>query len=74
DCVMKIPLVKFTVNLSISVSMGFVPFELNFRYMPTFVTMPPGVQHFIQEVIKNLSQAHNAITTSCVTQVHHENQ
>ena len=34
DWVTKVPMVEFVINSSISSSMGFVPFKLNYGHMP----------------------------------------
>ena len=51
----KIPMVKYALNSSISSSMGFAPFELNYGYMPEMMScvdtgrtsLPPGVEMFV---------------------------
>ena len=51
--------------------MGFTPFELNYGYLPTLIggitpteNAKPGVHKFINQVINNLEEAHNAIIES----------
>ena len=71
--------VKFALNSSMSVSTGYVPFELNYGYIPqlgqhlrtdmTFV----GVKQVTQQVLWNVMMAHDAIIASHVTQTHHVN-
>ena len=40
----KIPMVKYALNLSISSSMGFAPFKLNYGHMPIMMSrMEKGV-------------------------------
>ena len=74
----KIPMAEFAINLSISGSTGFAPFELNYGYMPTFTggitpveTAQPGVKQFVQRAIDNMAMAHDAIIESRIVQTHH---
>jgi len=66
DWVYKIPMMEFTINASISKSMGFAPFELGGVYMPTMIhplpesnMAPPGVRSFAQQALQNLAAAHD---------------
>ena len=44
DWVEKVPMVKYTLNLSISSSTGFAPFKLNYGHMPVMMSrMEKGV-------------------------------
>ena len=68
DWVDKIPIVEFAINSNISSSTGFAPFELNYGYLPTFISgitptenAKPGVHKFINQAINNLKEAHDAI-------------
>ena len=69
-------MVEYTLNLSISSLMGFVPFELNYGYMPVVMShmdkgvtsLPPGVRTFVQQVLENLAMAHDTIIESRVGQ------
>src|ERR1700722_5315656 len=61
--------------------MGFAPFELNYGYLPTFISgitpnenAKPGVHKFINPAINNLEEAHNAIIESQVRQMLHVNK
>ena len=52
--------------------MGFAPFKLNYGYLPTLIggitpteNAKPGVHKFINQVINNLEEAHDA--ESCLT-------
>ena len=73
------PMVEFALNSSMSMSMGCVPFELNYGYIlqlgqhlhtnMTFV----GVKQFIQQALWNVMTAHDAIIASCMMQMHHAN-
>lgn len=79
DWVDKIPLVKFTMNLTTSATTGFAPFELN-GAMPRMMngvdksTELQGVQAFAQRVKDNLLQAHDAILESRVLQTYYANK
>ena len=63
----KLPLVEFTINMSVSASTGFAPFELNYGYMPKMSSFPnspgtfPGAAAFTECAQQNLEQAHNAL-------------
>src|ERR1700677_4650531 len=74
-------MVEFAINSNISSSTGFVPFELNYGYMPMFIggIMPidpakPGVKRFVNLALANLEKAHDAIIKSRVTQMHQANK
>src|SRR5882762_2004678 len=75
DWVEKLPLVEFAINSSLSSTMGFAPFELNYGYMPTLIggispteTAKPGVRRFVNQAINNLETTHDAIIESRVNQ------
>jgi hypothetical protein len=77
----KIPMVEFTLNSALSSSSGFAPFELNYGYIPSinlgFKLEPscvPSMQHFVECVLRNLTDAYNTIIESCVCQTHHANR
>lgn len=81
DWVEKVPLVKFAINLSINSSSGFAPFELNYGYMPMFMTgiipndkAKPGVKAFVEQALRNLSMAHDTIIESRSSQTHQANK
>src|ERR1700677_1416383 len=81
DWVEKLPMVEFAINSNISSSTGFVPFELNYGYMPMFIggikPIDPaklGVKWFVNLAIANLEKAHDAIIESRVTQMHQVNK
>ena len=73
---------EFMLNSSISSSTGFAPFKLNHRYMPVITqqikegkpSTAPGVKSFVQQVIKNLEMAHDAIIETGVVQAYHANK
>jgi hypothetical protein len=77
----KAPMIEFALKLSISVSMGFAPFELNHGYMPHVIQevadkacIPPGVQSFALTAVHNMAVAHNAIIAVHVVQIYHANK
>jgi hypothetical protein len=81
DWTEKIPMVEFALNSAISSSSGFAPFELNYGYMPTMNTgfapqsiSVPGVKHFVERALQNLTEAHDAIIESRVRQTHNANR
>ena len=72
DWTVKLPMMEFVLNSSISSSTGFAPFELNHGYMPVITqwikegqpSTVPEVKSFVQQVIQNLEMAHDAIIES----------
>jgi hypothetical protein len=73
-------MVEFALNSAISSSSSFAPFELNYGYIPTinpgFKPEPsdvPGMKHFVECVLWNLVDAHDAIIESRICQTHHAN-
>jgi hypothetical protein len=76
-----VPLVEFAINSTISNASGFAPFKLNCSYVPSLNlgaqpehSSVPRVKHFVNKVLQNLSEAHNAIIESRVHQMHHANR
>ena len=73
------PMVEFALNSSVSVSMGYAPFELNYRYIPQLGqrlntdTKFVGVCQFAEQVLWNVTAAHDAIIAARVMQTHHAN-
>src|ERR1700723_1135857 len=74
-------IVEFAINSDIRSSMGFAPFELNYGYLPTFISgitptenTKPGVHKFINQAINNLEEAYDAIIKSWVRQTLHANK
>jgi len=72
---------EFAINLSVSSSTGFAPFELNCGYMPTiirgitpFENAKPGIKRFINQAIHNLEMADDAIIQSQVMQTRYANK
>jgi hypothetical protein len=81
DWVEKIPMAEFAINLNISSSSGFAPFELNYGHMPMIIggispteKAKPGVRNFVNQAISNLEMAHDAIIESRVRQTHQANK
>jgi hypothetical protein len=74
-----LPMTEFAINLSMSTSMGFTPFELTYGYLPRIIqsvgeSLFSGVQDFADNVQDMVICAHNAIIASCVNQTHQANQ
>ena len=73
------PMVEFALNSSMNTSTGYVPFELNYGYIPQlgqclntdmkFVC----VRQFVEQVLWNAMAAHDAIIAARVMQMHHMN-
>ena len=73
-------MVEFTLNSSMSVSTGYMPFELNYGYIPQlgqhlntnskFV----GVHQFMEQALWNIMAAHDAIIAAHVMQTYHANR
>jgi hypothetical protein len=64
-------MVEFTINLSITASTGFAPFESNYQYMPPRMAnldvqdiKYTGVKDFVVRARQNLEMAHDAIIES----------
>ena len=82
DWAEKVPMVEYALNSSISSSMGFVPFELNYGHMPVMMShmekgvtlLPLGVETFVQQALENLAMAHDAIIESRIGQTYHANK
>ena len=72
DWTVKLSMMEFVLNSSISSSTGFAPFKLNHGYMPIITqrikegksSTAPGVKLFVQQAIQNLEMAHDAIIES----------
>jgi hypothetical protein len=74
-------MVEFTLNSTLSSSSGFTPFKLNYGYISSInlgfkpeLSCVPSMQHFVECVLWNLMDAHNAIIKSHVYQTHHANR
>ena len=72
-------MVEFTLNSSVSMSMGYAPFELNYGYIPQLgqrlnTSMKfVGVRQFAEQALWNMTAAHDAIIAARVMQTHHAN-
>jgi hypothetical protein len=71
---------EFAINVSISGTTGYAPFELNGGYMPSMIheicsdsTIAKGVKEFAHQALLNLANAHDAIIETRVFQTHHTN-
>jgi len=82
DWIEKVPMVEFVINLSVSGSTGFAPFELTYGYMPRMAQLKDesvpktasGIQGFICQAWDNLAMALDAIIENHVIQTHHTNK
>lgn len=80
DWTEKVPLTEFALNLSVSATTGFAPFELNYGYLPRMMkgfstdSKYAGVREFAQQARTNLSMAHDAIIESRVNQTYQANK
>ena len=73
-------MVEFVLNSSMSMSTGYMPFELNYGYIPQlgqclntdmkFV----GVRQFAEQALWNAMAAHDAIIATHGMQTHHMNR
>src|SRR6202453_2872514 len=76
----KLPAVEFAMNSSISNSTSYAPFEINYGWMPTMIngltqdTKFKGVKRFAMQAIWNMEEAHDALITSRVYQMHQANK
>ena len=65
----QLPMVEFTMNSSISSSMGYAPFESNYRWLPRLIqgieSEPPheGVAQIIENIKDILDKTHDKLTT-----------
>ena len=73
------PAAEFTLNSSISATMGYAPFELRSGHIPQLGqhlrmdTQFTGVKRFAQQALWNLTMAHDGIIKHCMMQAHHAN-
>ena len=82
DWVEHIPMVELAINTSISMSMGFAPFELTYGYMPhmlaelpaDWLSAPRAVQMFTERAAINLLTVHDVIIKSHVNQTFYASQ
>jgi hypothetical protein len=65
---------EFALNRSSSATVGFAPFKLSGRYMPTFgqelslATPFKGVKQFTEQVKWNLMAIYDVIIANCMVQ------
>jgi hypothetical protein len=71
---------EFAINSAINALTGYVPFDLNYTYMPSMIKeialdppAPPGVKAFAAQALYNIKAAHDAIIASRVFHCHHTN-
>jgi hypothetical protein len=80
DWAAKCPMAEFVLNSSSSATMGFAPFELSGRYMPTFgqelsLAAPfKGVMQFAEQVKWKLMATHDMIIANHVMQTDQANK
>ena len=73
------PVAEFALNSCVSATTGYAPFELHSRHIPQLGqclstdTQFTGVKQFTQQVLWNLTMAHDAIIEHPVMQAHHTN-
>jgi hypothetical protein len=70
---------EFTINSSVSTSMGFAPFELMYGYLPWIIQSVgessfTRVQDFTDDMQDMVTHAHKAIITLHINQTHQANQ
>ena len=74
------PMVEFALNSSMSTSTGYMPFELNYGYIPQLGqclntdTKFVSVHQFTEQALWNVMAAHDAIIAARVMQTHHVNR
>jgi hypothetical protein len=74
-----LPMTEFAINLSVSASTGFAPFELTYGYLLWIIQSMgessfSGVQDFADDAWDMVICAHDTIIASCVNQTHQANQ
>ncbi len=81
DWLIKVPMIEFALNSSMSSTTGFAPFELTSGHMPCMMWKPPdpsgftpGIRAFAAMARQSLAEAHDAIIASRVFQAHHANK
>jgi len=80
DWVNRLNLTKFAINVSISETTKYAPFELNGGYMPSMIKkihtdriIPKGIQAFAQQALQKLADTHDMIIELQVFQTHNAN-
>jgi hypothetical protein len=68
DWVDRVDLTEFAINVSISGTTKYAPFELNSGYIPSMIReirsddiIPKGIKEFARQALQNLADTHNAI-------------
>ncbi|SJL16308.1 uncharacterized protein ARMOST_19828 [Armillaria ostoyae] len=81
DWINWVDLTEFTINVSVSQTTRYAPFELNGGYLPSMIReyrlqegAPPGIHKFAMQALANLAEAHNAIIEARVFQMHYVNK
>jgi hypothetical protein len=74
-----LPMTEFTINSSMSASMGFAPFELTYGYLPWIIQSVgessfSGVQDFADDAWDMVIRTHDTIIASHINQTHQANQ
>jgi hypothetical protein len=80
DWVDRVDMTEFAINVSISETTKYAPFELNGGYMPSMIkelradeVIPKGIKAFTDQALQNLAEAHDAIIEARVVQVSYAN-
>ena len=73
DWAMRIPIVEFAINSTVSATTGFAPFKVNYSWTPTMITEIDikdvkfhEVQQFAEQALEIIDAIHNAIIASHV--------
>ena len=79
DWLKHLPAVEFALNSSMCASMGYMPFELTYGYIPQTIqsvgeTIYTGVQDFANSMCDMVIRAHNALIAARMEQTHQANQ
>ena len=74
-----LPMVEFSINSSVVASMGYMPFELTYRYVPKMIktiekTKYPRVQDFANKARDMVLNAHDTLIRAQIDQTYHANQ
>lgn len=80
DWVERVDMTEFAINISISETTRYSPFELNGGFLPSMIQeirgqqAPRGVTEFARAALEHLANAHDAIITARVFQTLHANK
>ncbi len=79
DWVDKVDMTEFAINVSVSETTKYAPFELNGGYLPSMIRdlrsqAPRGVTEFAREALQHLASAHDAIIAARVFQTTQANK